>query len=80
MPMLTFTRDAASDLFPLYASQIFNPPFEIETDIALLYFRLYWKFLSENVMTGADTYLTHGLFRATYIFYLSIALHYSRLY
>ena len=31
-------------------------------------------------MTGADTYLTHVLFRAIYISYLSIALRYLRSY
>ena len=34
--------------------------------------RSYREFLSKNVMTGADTYLTHALFRAIYIIFLFI--------
>ena len=76
-------------LFPLYASQIFKTNktanfkklFSLRNwNIALRYSRSYQKFLSENVMTGVDTYLIHALFRAIYISYLSIALHYSRSY
>ena len=76
MPILAFTRDALPDLFPLYASRIFKAIllWQLKLNTALRYSRSYQKFLSENVMTGADTYLTHELFRAIYI--LIYPLHY----
>ena len=46
------------DLFTLYASQIFKATLPSQLKLRLRYSRSYRKFVSENAMTWASTYLT----------------------
>ena len=59
MPILAFTSDAVPDLFPLYPSQIFKALLPSKLKYCLTVLEIIPELLSENVMTEADTYLTH---------------------
>ena len=74
MPIPTFTHDAVPDLFPLYDCRFLKLSSLRNWNIGYGTRDFSGNLVSENVMTGADT---HSLFRAIYISYLSIALHYS---
>ena len=62
----------------LIIPQIFKAILHLQLKYCVTVLEIIPEISPESVMTGADTYLTHG--RAIYISYLSIALHHCRLF